>query len=207
MDEVEDLKTWLRKKEGEPLALSYKLNIGILNVLWSVTCGRWEKWEISALCHYSTLLCSENFMLNSRSSRQFMNALTNSLRLVVVLEIVVGNFQYFLKVHVPGGYLLVYANPDQDPARVHHQHREGPLLQVCGGVGNKEDDDGDGVTGIGSTRSRTSGSESTGKSTGATGRVTSRTPTWTGSTLERSTSPQRSHTLLSTQVRILTRVF
>jgi len=40
MDEVEDLKTWLRKKEGEPLALSYKLNIGILNVLWSVTCGR-----------------------------------------------------------------------------------------------------------------------------------------------------------------------
>ena len=58
MDEVDDLKTWLRKKEGEPLALSYKLNIGILNVLWSVTCGR---WEISALCHYSTLLCSENF--------------------------------------------------------------------------------------------------------------------------------------------------
>lgn len=47
MDEVEDLKTWLRKKEGEPLALSYKLNIGILNVLWSVTCGR---WEMSALC-------------------------------------------------------------------------------------------------------------------------------------------------------------
>ncbi len=41
MDEVDDLKTWLRKKEGEPLALSYKLNIGILNVLWSVTCGRW----------------------------------------------------------------------------------------------------------------------------------------------------------------------
>ena len=40
MDEVDDLKTWLRKKEGEPLALSYKLNIGILNVLWSVTCGR-----------------------------------------------------------------------------------------------------------------------------------------------------------------------
>ena len=77
MDEVEDLKTWLRKKEGEPLALSYKLNIGILNVLWSVTCGR---WEISALCHYSTLLCSENFMLNSRSSRQFTNGLTKSLR-------------------------------------------------------------------------------------------------------------------------------
>ena len=41
MDEVDDLKIWLQKKEGEPLALSYKLNVGILNVLWSVTCGRW----------------------------------------------------------------------------------------------------------------------------------------------------------------------
>ena len=50
MDEVEDLKIWLRKKEGEPLALSYKLNIGILNVLWSVTCGRWET-NIYALHH------------------------------------------------------------------------------------------------------------------------------------------------------------
>ena len=53
MDEVEDLKIWLRKKEGEPLALSYKLNIGILNVLWSVTCGRWEK---SALHDYYSLI-------------------------------------------------------------------------------------------------------------------------------------------------------
>ena len=40
LDEVEDLKIWLRKKEGESLALSYKLNVCILNVLWSVTCGR-----------------------------------------------------------------------------------------------------------------------------------------------------------------------
>lgn len=80
MDEVEDLKIWLRKKEGEPLALSYKLNIGILNVLWSVTCGR---WEISAQHDYYSLICPENFMLSSRSSRQFMNALTNSLRSVV----------------------------------------------------------------------------------------------------------------------------
>jgi len=40
MDEVQDLKLWFQKKEGEPLAVSYKLNVGILNVLWSVTCGR-----------------------------------------------------------------------------------------------------------------------------------------------------------------------
>ena len=40
MDEVADLKFWLAKKEGEPLAISYKLNVGILNVLWNVTCGR-----------------------------------------------------------------------------------------------------------------------------------------------------------------------
>merc|ERR1719216_530319 len=40
LDEVEDLKIWLRKKEGESLALSYKLNVLVLNVLWSVTCGR-----------------------------------------------------------------------------------------------------------------------------------------------------------------------
>ena len=41
MDEIHDLKMWIQKKEGEPLALSYKLNVGILNVLWSVTCGRY----------------------------------------------------------------------------------------------------------------------------------------------------------------------
>ena len=40
LDEVVDLKMWLQKREGEALALSYKLNVGILNVLWSVTCGR-----------------------------------------------------------------------------------------------------------------------------------------------------------------------
>ena len=40
LDEVVDLKMWLQKREGEALALSYKVNIGILNVLWSVTCGR-----------------------------------------------------------------------------------------------------------------------------------------------------------------------
>ena len=40
MDEVSDLKFWLAKKEGEALAISYKLNVGILNVLWNVTCGR-----------------------------------------------------------------------------------------------------------------------------------------------------------------------
>jgi len=40
MDEVVDLKFWLAKKEGEALAISYKLNVGILNVLWNVTCGR-----------------------------------------------------------------------------------------------------------------------------------------------------------------------
>ena len=119
-----------------------------------------------------------------------MNALTNSLRLVVLMEM--ETFNKLLKVHVPGGDLLVYADPDQDPARVDHQHRERPLLQVCGDV-DKWDVDGDGVTGTGSTRSQTSGSESTGRSTGATGPVTSRTPTWTGSTPARSTSPQRSH--------------
>merc|ERR1711936_720032 len=40
MDEVSDLKFWLGKKEGEAVAISYKLNVGILNVLWNVTCGR-----------------------------------------------------------------------------------------------------------------------------------------------------------------------
>ena len=111
------------------------------------------------------------------------------------------------KVHVPCGDFLFHADPDQDPARVHHQHWEGPVLQVCDGVDNTEDDDGDGVTGTGSTRSLTSGSGSTGRSTGATGPATSRTPTWTGSTLVRSISPQRWHTWWSTQVRTLTRVF
>ena len=41
LDEIQDFKIWIQKKEGEPLALSYKLNVGILNVLWSVTCGRY----------------------------------------------------------------------------------------------------------------------------------------------------------------------
>jgi len=40
MDEVNDLKREFAKKEGEPLTLSYKINVLVLNVLWSVTCGR-----------------------------------------------------------------------------------------------------------------------------------------------------------------------
>ena len=40
LDEVTDLKMGFAKKEGEPLAISYKMNVGILNILWNVTCGR-----------------------------------------------------------------------------------------------------------------------------------------------------------------------
>ena len=40
LDEVTDLKMGFAKKEGEALAISYKMNVGILNILWNVTCGR-----------------------------------------------------------------------------------------------------------------------------------------------------------------------
>jgi len=40
MDEVVELKREFVKKEGEALTLSYKLNVLLLNVLWSLTCGR-----------------------------------------------------------------------------------------------------------------------------------------------------------------------
>merc|ERR1712183_721954 len=40
MDEVTDIKMGFAKKEGEALAISYKMNVGILNILWNVTCGR-----------------------------------------------------------------------------------------------------------------------------------------------------------------------
>jgi len=40
MDEVTDLKRDFAKKEGEAQILSYKLNVGLLNILWSIVNGR-----------------------------------------------------------------------------------------------------------------------------------------------------------------------
>jgi len=40
MDEVSDLKLDLTKKLSEPIAVSYKLNVCIINILWSLACGR-----------------------------------------------------------------------------------------------------------------------------------------------------------------------
>merc|ERR1712123_121631 len=40
LDEVTDLKMGFAKKEGEALAISYKMNVGILNILWNLSCGR-----------------------------------------------------------------------------------------------------------------------------------------------------------------------
>ena len=40
MDEVTDLKLDLTKKLSEPIAVSYKLNVCIINILWNLCCGR-----------------------------------------------------------------------------------------------------------------------------------------------------------------------
>jgi len=40
LDETTDLKMDFAKKDGEPLSISYKTNIAILNVLWNLVCGR-----------------------------------------------------------------------------------------------------------------------------------------------------------------------
>lgn len=40
MDEVHDLQMDLAKKVGEPIQMSYKLNVGIINILWTVASGR-----------------------------------------------------------------------------------------------------------------------------------------------------------------------
>lgn len=40
MDEVHDMQTELSKKVGEPIQPSYILNVGIINILWTIACGR-----------------------------------------------------------------------------------------------------------------------------------------------------------------------
>jgi len=40
LDETNDLKMEFSKRDGEITSLSYKTNIGILNILWSLVCGR-----------------------------------------------------------------------------------------------------------------------------------------------------------------------
>ena len=40
MDEVSDLKMEFGKRKNEPMAVSYKINVAIMNVLWNLACGR-----------------------------------------------------------------------------------------------------------------------------------------------------------------------
>jgi len=40
MDEVSDLKQDIAKKLSEPITVSYKLNVCIINILWNLACGR-----------------------------------------------------------------------------------------------------------------------------------------------------------------------
>lgn len=40
LDEVADLRQGLAKKEGEAVAVNYKLNVAIINILWNLACGR-----------------------------------------------------------------------------------------------------------------------------------------------------------------------
>jgi len=40
MDEVAELKRNFAKREGQALAISYKMNVGLINVLWHLVCGR-----------------------------------------------------------------------------------------------------------------------------------------------------------------------
>jgi len=40
LDEVADLKMDLGKRKNEPVAVSYKLNVAIMNILWHLSCGR-----------------------------------------------------------------------------------------------------------------------------------------------------------------------
>ena len=40
IDEVSDLKLELGKRKNEPVAVSYKVNVAIMNILWNLACGR-----------------------------------------------------------------------------------------------------------------------------------------------------------------------
>jgi len=40
LDEVADLRQALAKKEGDAVAVNYKLNVAIINILWNLACGR-----------------------------------------------------------------------------------------------------------------------------------------------------------------------
>lgn len=40
LDEVADLKMEFGKRKNEPVAVSYKVNVGIMNILWNLACGR-----------------------------------------------------------------------------------------------------------------------------------------------------------------------
>jgi hypothetical protein len=40
LDEIHDLKTDLSKLVGDPKPISYRLNVSIINILWTITSGR-----------------------------------------------------------------------------------------------------------------------------------------------------------------------
>ena len=40
MDEVSDLKMELGKRKNEPMAVSHKVHVAIMNILWNLACGR-----------------------------------------------------------------------------------------------------------------------------------------------------------------------
>jgi len=40
LDEISDLKMDFSKKKNEPVAVSYKINVAIMNILWNLSCGR-----------------------------------------------------------------------------------------------------------------------------------------------------------------------
>lgn len=40
MDEIDDIKIDLAKKIGEPIGLAYRLNVSLINILWTIVSGR-----------------------------------------------------------------------------------------------------------------------------------------------------------------------
>ena len=124
LDEVADLKTDLGKRRNEPVAVSYKLNVAIINILWNLACGRKLHPQQQ---EFQTVVECVDKVIRSIIPHCCNKTIAASAQTRAKAGLV---FVWFAgdPVHVTRRHLLLHADPDQDPARVRHQHRAGPLL-------------------------------------------------------------------------------
>lgn len=166
---------WLQKREGEALALSYKLNVGILNVLWSVTCGR--KLHAQQQEFQSVYECIDKITQVKTYSCNFNQTIL---------------FQFMSRAAIFSFLPILTKILPESITNIERGRYYRWVMQKCRyWLGYNE------FKGIGSMRSLRSGLESTDKNTEVTELEIFRMPTWRRSTVERSISHQRTWLQLS----------